>query len=222
MSPRFAAAVDPVFEHVLGLLERIEAGSEPEPGTEQAGIVAALERAEAKLGHSPDWEQAKFALIAWIDEVLIDNPWDGRNWWTRECLEVKYYNERLANTQFYEEAKRASANGNRDALEVFYLAVVLGFRGFYHGNPSPQQCQALGLPASIGNWTRKTAASIQLGQGLPPVFNQPEEGLGAPPLYGRFELLGALLWFVVLSAVTAVLAWKMSETILPKIRDSLG
>jgi len=210
MSPRFAAAVDPVFEQVLGLLERIEAGGgEPDPGTEQALIVSAIERAEATLGHSVDWVLAKFALIAWIDEVLIDNPWDGRNWWTRECLEVKYFKNRVAANRFYDDAKTAAANGNRDALEVFYLAVVLGFRGFYHGNPSPQQCETRDLPLSIGGWTRKTAASIQLGQGLPPVFSQPEKGNGAPPLHGRFELLGALLWFIVLLFVTAILSWRL-------------
>ena len=75
MTPEFARAVDPVFLYVINLLERVgsdEAVSAPE---ERVRIRAELDRAEALLGQSRDWELAKYALVTWIDEVLIEAPW---------------------------------------------------------------------------------------------------------------------------------------------------
>ena len=218
MSPKFASAVDPVFQQVLGILEQIETGNEPDPSIVQSRIDAVLDRGERKLGVTQDWVLAKYAIVAWVDEVLIDNPWMGREWWTSNCLEVRYYRERHSFERFYVEATHASAGGNRDALEVFYLAVVLGFRGFYSASPLPDKIQTVNetieMPGSLGAWTRQMAASIHLGQGMPPVYAQPVEGDGAPPLRGRFELLGALLWFVVLLFITGILGWHLLSDII--------
>ena len=38
MTPRFASKIDPIFEHVLTLLERAEDGHDPDPMVEQEAI----------------------------------------------------------------------------------------------------------------------------------------------------------------------------------------
>src|SRR5204862_385786 len=100
MTPKFAKAVDPVFMHVLGLLERIARDENLMVNEERVKIRGWLDQAEGQLGHGPDWQLAKYALVAWIDDVLIDAPWDGRNWWKENALEVEVFNTRLRNEQF--------------------------------------------------------------------------------------------------------------------------
>ena len=75
MTPEFAKAVDPVFLYVLNLLERINQGEPVSAEDERSEILKGLDRADAQLGHRDDWQLAKYALVSWIDEVLIEAPW---------------------------------------------------------------------------------------------------------------------------------------------------
>ena len=92
MTPKFSAAVDLVFQHVLDLMERIGNGENPSPQEERVRIRSRLDHAEAQLGRTPDWQLAKYALVAWIDEMLIgDAPWRDRDWWNENKLEWEIF-----------------------------------------------------------------------------------------------------------------------------------
>jgi type VI secretion system protein ImpK len=208
MSPEFAIAVDQVFLHVLGLLERIGRDESPPVAEERLRIRGWIDHAEAILGQRPDWHLAKYALVAWIDDVLIEAPWEGRGWWKENALEVEIFNTRLRNEQFYLKAKEASALARKDALEVFYVCAVLGFRGLYR---DPMAAAALaeprGLPPDLDTWARQTSMAIQLGQGRPTIGEASAPAAGAPPLEGPFLLVWATLAAVVLAAFTVIFGW---------------
>jgi type VI secretion system protein ImpK len=205
MTPQFAKAVDPVFLYVLGLLERIGNDENPSPHDEQAKILAVIDRAEMTVGRGPEWELAKYALVSWIDEVLGEAPWSGHDWWNNNVLEVKLFNTRLCNEQFYVKAQEASTLKNRDALEVFYVCNVLGFRGLYR---DPQVAAVLtesrGLPPDLETWAKQTAMSIRLGQGRPPILETGATGSGAPPLTGQAMMIGSVLVGVFLAALVLI------------------
>jgi type VI secretion system protein ImpK len=205
MNPKFSNAVDPVFLHVLGLLDRIGCDERLSPTDERIKIRGLLDQAEAYLGHGQDWQLAKYALVSWIDDVLIEAPWEGRNWWTQNALEAELFTTRLANEQFYYKAREASSLPHKDALEVFYVCVVMGFRGLYR---DPAAAAVLAeqqqLPPDLENWARQTSMAIQLGQGRPPISQSEEAIEGAPPLDGPFLLIWSCLFFVVLGMSLAV------------------
>jgi type VI secretion system protein ImpK len=206
MTPQFSKAADPVFLHVLGLLDRIGNDEDPSAQDEQAKIEAVLDRAGVAVGQSAEWELAEYALICWIDEVLIEAPWAGHSWWVNNTLEFKRRKTTLANEQFYVRAKEASALKGRDALEVFYVCAVLGFRGLYR---DPQAAAVLsesrGLPPDLETWAKQTAMSIRLGQGRPPVHETGATGSGAPPLTGQASMIGSVLVGVFLAALVLIL-----------------
>lgn len=206
MTPNFAAAVDPLFLHVLGLLERIGQNESPVPTEERAVINNWLRHAEAQLGQKQEWELAKYALVAWIDDVLIEAPWSGKSWWKENALEVELFNTRDRATLFYSRSQEAAKMTRRDALEVFYVCVVLGFRGLYRDSAAAFLADQLGLPPNLDAWASQTAKSIQLGQGRPSITESPRPGAGAPPLEGKYQLVGAALLGVALAAMTG-LAW---------------
>ena len=208
MTPKLAQSVDPIFLHVLDLLDRIGDGQEPNAQEEQIRIRALLDQAEALMGNSQQWELAKYALVSWIDEMLVDADWKGREWWSNNVLEVELFKSRLCNEKFYVRAAEASSLTGRDALEVFYVCVVLGFRGLYRDpNLAAIFTEAHGLPADLSTWAKQTSMSIRLGQGRPPLSRSGREMSGAPPLFTREQLVWPWLGAVSLAAISILLYW---------------
>lgn len=206
MTPEFAEAVDPIFVHVLGLLERISRDESPSPEDERERIRGWIDQAEAKRGKSKDWQLAKYALVAWIDEVLINAPWDHQDWWTNNVLERHYFGHREAFHLFYSKAAEASALPNKDALEVFYVCVVLGFRGLYRDpGTALSYSEQMGLPPDLETWATRTSMGIQLGQHLPPLSGVEHPGEGAPPQDGPYLLLSSTLVAGVLIALNVAM-----------------
>ncbi len=205
MTPEFYRAVDPIFLTMLDLLERVEAGLPTNEVDERLRLRRVLDQCEAHLGASEQWQLAKFALVCWIDEMLVETPWPGAEWWKNNVLEVEYFNSRLRNEMFYVKAQEASALTNRDALEVFYVCVVMGFRGLYREpDAAAMLAEPRGLPPDLESWSRQTALSIRLGQGLPSLDHAPGEGSGAPPLESTPFLVGTSLLAIFLMTFTAI------------------
>ena len=218
MTPKFAQAVDPIFLYVLALLERIDRANDAQqspskaeplsPQEERLRIRTLIDQAEASLGASGEWELAKYALVSWVDEMLVDALWDGREWWSNNVLEIDLFNTRQCNEQFFVKAQDATKQAGRDALEVFYVCVILGFRGLYHeSTASAEIAAALNLPPQLKDWTRQAAMSIRLGQGRPSLSEPTREVAGAPPLRPRSMPVWPWLTAFLLLAVLIVIGY---------------
>jgi type VI secretion system protein ImpK len=198
MTPQFAQAVDPIFQTMLDLLEQIGQGASVSPQNERYRISATIDRAEAILRGGLEWELAKYALVSWIDEMLCETPWSGRDWWSNNVLEVQYFNTRLCNERFYTKAQEASAQPRRDALEVFYNCVILGFRGLYRdANLANELTSNHGLPPDLASWTKQTALAIRLGEGRTPLPRPRRDIKGVPPLGNP----SAVVWLCAIASV---------------------
>ena len=208
MTPEFAEAVDRVFLHVLGLLDQIGRNAEPSPDDEKRRIRGWIDRAEGLLGQQRDWELAKYGLVSWIDEVLIDAPWQGSKWWNENKLETELYNTNDRQWKFYAEAKEATKLPRRDALEVFYVCVVLGFRGLYRDpGAAAHNAEALDLPPDLEAWAKQTATSIRLGQGRPPISDSSQPLDGAPPREGPAMVVWSAFLGLILVIFNVIFAW---------------
>lgn len=207
MSPEFSTAVDPVFTYVLSVMEEIEDGRTPAVEDISSQVRGLLDQAENRLGQRPDWELAKYGLVAWVDDLLIEAPWEGRTWWEQNRLEFQLFRSADAFSVFYVKAKEATELPKKDALEVFYVCVVLGFRGLY-GDPSAAADaeEYFKIPRTLEEWARRTSMAIQLGQGRPPLFEHGRPGRGAPPLEGKYLFLGSGLFCLVLIACVVLTA----------------
>lgn len=209
MSPEFAKAVDPIFLYMFRLLDRIGDGVQPSEEEERVCIRGLIDQAGAVIGQTPDWELAKYALVSWIDEMLIvEAPWAGSEYWKNHSLEWEYFNTQDCAEQFYLKAKEASTLRRKDAMEVFYVSVVLGFRGMYRdAQHGVIVAEALQLPPNLDTWARQTSMAIQLRQGRPQISETSTLIEGAPPLDGAFSLIWASLAAVILTVVTVLLAF---------------
>jgi type VI secretion system protein ImpK len=206
MTPEFARAIDPLFSYVLDLLHRIECNDSPDADTERIHIRGHFDRAEAMLGTKEDWLLAKYAMVAWIDDMLIDAPWDGRVEWKETPLEFELFNSSKAYSTFYLRAEDAAKMSNKDALEVYYVCVVLGFRGLYRDESGAAEIERSSLPPDVNAWARRVSKSIHLGQGRARITENPNPGTDAAPREGKYHLLGMSLACLCLTSITLILA----------------
>jgi type VI secretion system protein ImpK len=75
-----------------------------------------------------DYDQARFAVCAWVDEALLKSPWNHRNQWLKNQLQRNFFSTTDAGEEFF---TRLTAIGlhQREAREVYYLCLALGFTG---------------------------------------------------------------------------------------------
>lgn len=128
-----------VQSELAGLLQ---AAAETKPWIDPGGVVKGF------LG-------VQFALTCWVDELFTDSPWRER--WDPEILEYKYFRTRLRGEMFWEQCKQAELLTSTDALEVFYLCVVLGFRGNLEHLDAPGE-------GKLKEWCDKVRAQLDRAQ----------------------------------------------------------
>jgi type VI secretion system protein ImpK len=82
-----------------------------------------------------DVAEAHYALVAFIDDRILQSDWHGRGEWMRSPLQLQIYREVRAGEHFF---ARASALMQRSqtppALEIYYLCLALGFTGTHDQN----------------------------------------------------------------------------------------
>ena len=190
MRPEFAAAVDPIFRGAIQLLEKLEAGTVCQPEEEHAAILGRFDQADMLLGASKQWQLARYAIAVWIDEMLLTMPWAGASWWRNHILEMELFQTRICNVRFFELAREASGLTCRDALEVFYNCVVLGFRGMY-ASPQNEQTgkRTSEWPADIEQWLDRTLRMIDVASWQPSVEGPHRVIEGAPPIRGHTKIV---------------------------------
>jgi len=210
MTPIFAKAIDTVFLMVLGLLDRIGQGESLDPKVVRNRIKGWLNDAENELSRKKEWQLAKYAIISWIDEVMIDAPWKHSRWWNENKLETELLGTNDREWNFYVQANEATKLPDRDALQVYYIAVVLGFRGIYrdpaqapfnaHALNEQHAVAGLDLPDQVERWVEQIGGLIPRGK-WPRIPPDKTPLPGAEPLEG-FMLL---IWAVCLGGVLTVL-----------------
>lgn len=207
MTPKFASAVDPVFSYVLELLDALERGVAREPAEEHEAIKGLISQGEAKVGTTAEWMAAKYALAAWIDELLIFATWPGHIWWSENTLEWSFFQSNDRATQFYEVNKEATKCTDKDAAEVFYLCVVLGFRGLYRAAEQDSSvAEEYGLPITVLAWLDQSALGLRTGGRVKEMTTRPTTPESAPPHNAQAVLMSSWLVAAVLGAFTVIIA----------------
>ncbi len=160
MTPQFSQVVDLIVMSGLEIINRIERNEPIDVREAHRQIQNRINEGDTKFGESEVWNKAKYALVAWLDEQMIGAPWEGSKWWENNVLERKYFFDRRAYDYFFPQAEEAAKLPNKDALEVFYLCVILGFRGFYDRPNAAQTAEKHHLPLQIDQWVGRTARSL--------------------------------------------------------------
>lgn len=124
----------PVLEAVLRVRARLDVPSGEDLRDKIDGMLRELERQGATLRYSPEQVQAvKFALAAFTDETALDPASPYRDEWEKLALQLKYFGDQVAGITFFErlEGLLRRPEENAEAVEVYYLCLLFGFKGRY-------------------------------------------------------------------------------------------
>ena len=78
-----------------------------------------------------DVTAAKYAFCAAVDEIILGSQDDIREAWETRPLQLRIFGDQLAGEHFFNrlEDLRAKGSAHLQALEVFHMCLLLGFRG---------------------------------------------------------------------------------------------
>ncbi len=93
-------------------------------------IAMSQNRATQSGSSTDDYDQARFAVFAWVDEVLLSSNWSHKNRWQGEQLQRIYFQTTDAGELFFERLNNLGPH-QKDVREVYYLCLALGFMGRY-------------------------------------------------------------------------------------------
>ncbi len=127
------AFAGPVFDLIL----RLKAGI-VQPSLDLRPKIASLltefeNRAERYRFSSKIISVAKFALASFVDETVLTNNFHLKEEWEKNPLQLEYFGEQLAGNKFFEKlaAMLKQIDVTADAVEVYYVCMLLGFKGRY-------------------------------------------------------------------------------------------
>ena len=123
----------PTFDLIL----RLKAGIVQPSNTLRPQIAALLKEFEdraIRYRHRESIIQvAKFGLASFVDETVLTQDFNLREEWEKYPIQLEYFGEQLAGNKFYEklDAMLRQIDVTADAVEVYYVCMLLGFKGRY-------------------------------------------------------------------------------------------
>jgi type VI secretion system protein ImpK len=130
-----------LFQEVMTVIVRIRAGRQPVTDAQKfrTDMRAALKQAEKDAltkGYMPnDIRPATFAIVAFLDESVLNSTNAAFGDWSRMPLQEEMYGNQLAGEIFFENLQRLLTRPDSqdlaDLLEVYLLCLLLGYKGRY-------------------------------------------------------------------------------------------
>ncbi len=121
----------------LDLILRLKAGIVTPSNELRPKAVSMLsdfeKRAERYRFNHKIIQVSKFALASFIDETVLTNNFPLKDEWEKFPLQLEYFGEQLAGNKFFDklESMLKQIDATADAVEVFYMCMLLGFKGRY-------------------------------------------------------------------------------------------
>lgn len=212
MTVPLISLAEPFFQKVLDLLNQPVSGAELLPPL-QRQLTADLQAIEQKVNSgianvsAGEWQSLKRVLIYWADEILTNHVTK----WEDYVLEQEYYGEQNRAWKFYVEAEQCVPTGSSEAAEMFYLAVVLGFRGDIEGAFKHELGVDLpGKRSDINEARRFWSAQLQRRirhDSTGDLQGEPLEG-NVEPLHGDGVMKTAFALFLIATLLLIIVAGK--------------
>jgi type IV/VI secretion system ImpK/VasF family protein len=119
---------------VLAAAARIGEGGEPPAAALRETMVGRVHEfvARCRAAGLPDSEtaEARYALVAFIDDRVLRSTWAGHAEWTNNPLQLQFFREYAAGEQFFARMRALVRRGKPAwALEIYCLCLAFGFTG---------------------------------------------------------------------------------------------
>ena len=135
--PRAGSDLAGLAGPVLELVLKLRAASVAPSTNLRPAVHHLLQEMEQRAGtlryNERQVSAVKFALAAFVDETVMTTNLPLRDEWERFPLQLEYFGEQLAGVKFYERLDELlkQIEADADVVEVYYLCLLLGFKGKY-------------------------------------------------------------------------------------------
>lgn len=93
-------------------------------------IAASKSRSNEGAFAADTYDQARFAIFAWVDEMILSSTWQHKGQWQGEQLQRTYFQTTDAGEIFFDRLNALTPHQN-DVREVYYFCLAMGFMGRY-------------------------------------------------------------------------------------------
>jgi type VI secretion system protein ImpK len=203
-----------VFQEILTVGERLRANRQPVSEAEMfrqqlRDTLKSAETEARKRGYNAeDVQLAVFAVVAFLDESILNLRHPVFADWPRRPLQEEYFGHHVAGEIFFQNLQRIlgrdESQDMADLLEIYYLCMLLGFAGKY-------SIGGRGELQAIMNMTGDKIRRIrQLAAELSPWGSMPDERLRAPGADPWVRRLIYVAVLILLLAGTLFAVYKMN------------
>jgi type VI secretion system protein ImpK len=195
-----------IFQEAITAIVRLRAGRQtaPDAATFRGQMRDALEAAARQardLGYTPgDIRSATFAVVAFLDESILNSHQPSFADWVRQPLQEELFGTHVAGVVFFENISELVARPDSaalsDVLEVYILCLLLGFCGRHTGG---RRGELIGIVTTLRDRVRRIRGGGS--DDLSPAW-QPGGATSALP---RDRLLRPLLFAATISVAVSSL-----------------
>ncbi len=89
------------------------------------------EQSEKQGFSGEDYELALFAVVTWLDELVMCSGWAEADQWKKEQLQRSYFNTARAGEEFFKWLDSLTPDKD-NVREVFLVCLILGLKGKYY------------------------------------------------------------------------------------------
>lgn len=128
-----------LYEGILTVIVRVQSGRQQlqDPEAFRARMKEALSeisQVAARRGYTrEDVDEASFAVVAFLDEVILSRQDVGQTQWARKSLQEEMFGQRSAGELFFKrlDELRAQRDSQQlaEVLEVYHTCLLLGYEG---------------------------------------------------------------------------------------------
>lgn len=208
----------PIFDLILRIKAGIVApGNELRP--KMIGLLDEFEkRAERYRFNHKIVQVSKFALASFFDETILTNNFPLKVEWEKYPLQLELFGEQLAGNKFFEklESMLKQVEVTQDAVEVYYYAMLLGFKGRY---AIYEQEKLLAIMQETAN------ALVKVGRIKPVELSphwlandqpKPPEKRGMP-IWAKLTALGGVGLAIIVYGILFMLSFKFLNDTVEKL-----
>jgi len=167
-----------------------------------------------------DYDLARFAICAWVDEAVLSSTWNQKGQWQKEPLQRIFYQTTDAGEEFFEKLNALEPH-QREVREVYYLCLAMGFAGrFCNPGDAPllEQLKSSNLRIlmgrSVGLPSPESMELFPEGQPLESVEKMRSKPKWDFPILTILALVGPVVFFGLLYFIYRFTLSGMAENIL--------
>ncbi len=209
------------YQGLLTGIVRIQSGRQhiTDAETFRTRTKAALEEVQRdaiKAGYDgSDIRETHFAIIAFLDSVILNSTESIRAEWERKTLQEELFGQTDAGVVFFEKLERLRSRRDSphlaDVLEVYLLCLLLGFEGRYSGGLRGELYSITDrLRARIDDIRGRTRRLSPAGL-APEILRPPSVPLKRDLPYRLIMLAAALLTLLLFVAAELNLLWTSDQ-----------